>query len=68
MESRGCSRTVSFVFEQSEAPCPERGLGLVTRRPELSAILNCDSYEILTVLGSHFKEPGGFALLQSWTK
>ena len=42
MDSRGCSRTASFVFEQSGAPFPTRGLTvLVTRCPELSAILNC---------------------------
>ena len=49
--SRGCSRTVRFVFEQSGSPFPARGLIiLVTRRPKLSAILNCatgdlDGYE-----------------------
>ena len=44
--SRVCSRTVSFVFEQSGSPFPERGLiVLVTRRPELSAILNCATFD-----------------------
>ena len=42
------SRELSFVFQQSGVPFPTRGLiVLVTRRPELSAIL----------------EPGGLALL-----
>ena len=42
MDSQGYSRTVSFVFEQSGAPFPAQGLiVLVTRCPELSAILNC---------------------------
>ena len=41
LDSRGCSRTVSFVFEQSGSLFPARGLIiLVTRRPELSTILN----------------------------
>ena len=38
LDSRGCSREASFVFEQSGAPFPARGLIiLVTKRPELSA-------------------------------
>ena len=51
LDSRGCSRTVSFVSEQSGSPFPARGLIiLVTKHPELSAILNCatsdlDGYE-----------------------
>ena len=51
LDSRGCSRTVSFVFEQSGSNLPPRGLIiLVTKHPELSAILNCatgdlDGYE-----------------------
>ena len=41
-----CSRTVSFVFEQSGSPFPARELiVLVTRRPELSAILNCATFD-----------------------
>ena len=45
--SRGCSRTVSFVFEQSDAPFPARGLiVLVTRCPELSAFLNCAGHDL----------------------
>ena len=44
--SRGCSGTVSFIFEQSGAPLPPRGLIILfTRRPELSAILNWTSFE-----------------------
>ena len=35
-----------FVFEQSGAPFPARGLIiLVTKRPKLSAILNCASHD-----------------------
>ena len=46
LDSRGCSRTASFVFEQSGAPVPARGLIiLVTKRPELSAILNCATFD-----------------------
>ena len=42
--SRGCRWTVRFVFKQSGAPFPARGLIiLVTKRPEISAILNCAS-------------------------
>ena len=44
--SRGCSWTVSFAFEQSGAPFPALGPIIpVTKRPELSAILNCASYD-----------------------
>ena len=44
--SRVCSRTVSFVFEQSGAPFPARGLNkLATKPPELSAILNCAGHD-----------------------
>ena len=47
LDSRGCSRKVSFVFEQSGAPFPARVLIiLVTKRSELSAILNCDSSDL----------------------
>ena len=47
LDFRGCSRKVSFVFEQSGAPFPARGLIiLVTKRPELSAILNCDTSDL----------------------
>ena len=50
--SRGCSRTVSFVFEQSGAPFPARGLIiLVTRCPELSATVQLFG---ITVSGRHF--------------
>ena len=39
MDSQGCSRTVSFVFEQSGAPFPAQGLiTLLTRCPELGTI------------------------------
>ena len=42
LDSQGCSRTVSFVSEQSGSPFPARGLIiLVTKHPELSTILNC---------------------------
>ena len=38
---------MSFVFEQSGAPFPARGLIiLVTKRPELSAILNCTARDL----------------------
>ena len=44
-DSRGRSRTVSFVFEQSGAPFPTRGLiVLVTRCLKLSTILNCATF------------------------
>ena len=44
--SRGCSGMVSFIFKQSGTPLPPGGLIiLVTRRPELSAILNWTSFE-----------------------
>ena len=47
LDSRGCSRTVIFVFEQSGSPFPARGfIILVTRRPELSAILNCTARDL----------------------
>ena len=47
LDSRGCSRTVSFVFEQSWALVPARGLIiLVTKSPELSAILNCATFDL----------------------
>ena len=47
LDSRGCSRKVSFVLEQSGTPFPARGLIiLVTMRPELSAILNCDTFDL----------------------
>ena len=45
--SRWCSRTVSFVFAQSGSPIPAWGLIiLVTRRPKLSAILNCARHDL----------------------
>ena len=47
LDSWGCSRKVSFVFEQSGAPFPPRRLIiLVTKRPELSTILNCDTSDL----------------------
>ena len=46
MDFRGCSWTVSFVFEQSGANDNTwRLIILVTRRPKLSAILNCAGYD-----------------------
>ena len=46
LDSRGCSRKVSSVFEQSGATFPAQGLIiLVTKRPERSAILNCASHD-----------------------
>ena len=45
--SRGCSRTVGFVFEQSGALFPVWGLiVLITRCPKLSAILNCAGHDL----------------------
>ena len=66
---------MSFVFEQSGSPFPARGLIiLVTRRPELSAILNCatgdlDGYEPpfwvnLQVLRSLVASRGWLEMLQ----
>ena len=69
--SRGCSRTVRVVFEQSGPPFPTRGLiVLVTRHPELSAIFELSQWSgqrltvaILVGQRTSSTEPGGLALL-----
>ena len=61
LDSRRCSRKASFVFEQSGAPFPARGLIiLVTKRPELSAILNRDFSDLnasVNSSGAHASPP-----------
>ena len=46
IQEHSLKKTVSVVVEQSGSPFPTRGLIiLVTRRPELSAILNCATFD-----------------------